>query len=405
MLVRANSCRVVDQLMQASRSIISAVQVIPTLAPDARPGEARQWQLSIGLTLDHFGTYWGDALVQDVNWSAVALQQFLTSLLVGRPFIDPLSLIADIESWLDEPQHPHPPLPPAVGYGLSLAIMRAEAQRQNRALAATLNDAYQLSPAVGIDDSPTRLLAEVHDFAATAALFDEMIADQPAALGYRYTGGQLLEAMGERGAILQRFGHELQQRVTTLGVEGYRPDFYFALRGGYGQLAAAAHGEVKSGPVLGYLWGLEQATQPFSVLVEDPVVLDTLNEQIAFLTQLRRFIEMRKMGLQLVSRAYTDSLEGTTSLAKARAAHFIWLDGMQLGSLSRLMAAVRICREAGVGVIVGGDVSESVAAATAACHLALACRPDYLLVRPGQGTGIGYALMNRELSIARASLS
>ncbi len=385
------------QSSRPSRPSISAVHVVPIPAPRGRLGEARLWQLSLGLRLDQVGTFWGDALIPDANWSAVALQAHLASLLVGRPFDNPLSLIADIETWLDAPQSP---LAPAIGYGLSLAAVAAEAHLQNRTMAAAMADIYQLPLSEASGEGVVPLLAEAHDFAATAALFDEMIADQPAAIGYRFSGGQLLEAMGQHGEILQRFVRELQERITVLGGGGYAPHLYVALAGGFGELAAAAHGEVKSGPVLGNLWGLEQAARPLPVLVEDPVVLEPVEAQATFLAQLRNFAQIRKMGLQFVGRAHAGSLDGITALTRAKGVHLIWLDGMQLGSLSRLVAAVRLCRDAGVGVVLGGHVGESVAAATAACQIALACRPDYLLVRPGQGTGIGLALMRRELLLA-----
>jgi methylaspartate ammonia-lyase len=209
--------------------------------------------------------------------------------------------------------------------------------------------------------------------------------------------------MGQRGEILQRFVRELQERISVLGSGSYVPYLYLALAGGYGEMAAVTHGELKSGPVLGNLWGLEQAAKPFPVLVEDPVALEAVDAQAIFLAQLRKFVEIRKMSLQLVSRAHAGTVAGITALTKAKAAHLIWLDGMQLGSLSRLVAAVQLCRDAGVGIVLGGRVNESAAAATTACQIALACRPDYLLVRPGQGTGIGFALMRRELLLAASN--
>jgi methylaspartate ammonia-lyase len=102
-----------------------------------------------------------------------------------------------------------------------------------------------------------------------------------------------------------------------------------------------------------------------------------------------------------VSRASANSVENIATLARANAADFIWLDGLQLGSVSRLVEAVGICRAAGVGVILGGRPGESVTAAQAACQVALACSPDFLLARPGQGTGVGYALVNQELGRAK----
>jgi methylaspartate ammonia-lyase len=119
------------------------------------------------------------------------------------------------------------------------------------------------------------------------------------------------------------------------------------------------------------------------------------------LAQLRSYIRLRKMALKLVSRAHANSVENIAALARARAADFIWLDGPQLGSVSRLIEAVGICRAAGVGIILAGRPGESVTAAQAACQIALACTPDFLLALPGQGTGMGYALVNQELGRAK----
>lgn len=393
-----------------TRPFITAVHVLSVPAPLGRPGQARERQLSIGLATNQSTISWGNALIGLMAADTVsneAIQERFAAVLVGQSLSDPLALIATIEDLLDDPDRP---LPSAIGYGTTLALMAAEARLQGRTMAETIAATYHL----GLSEEPLPIAAEVHDYAATAPIIDEMIADQPAALGYRFTGGQLREAMGQRGEILQRFLRELQQRVVAfsgaanssavLGGEAYQPALYFALRGGIGEIAAASTGSsaVKSGPVLGFLAGLEHAAQPFPLLIEDPVVLDTLETQVALLAQLRSFMQIRKMNVKLVGRAYATSLESIAFLVNAKAADYLWLDGAQLGSLSRLMAAVAICRHAGVGVILGGRVGESAAAAQAACHVALACRPDFLLAHPGQGTGVGFALVNQELARARA---
>jgi methylaspartate ammonia-lyase len=98
-------------------------------------------------------------------------------------------------------------------------------------------------------------------------------------------------------------------------------------------------------------------------------------------------------------------MKNVAVLVAAKVADFIWLDAPQFGSVSRLIEAIGICRAAGLGVILGGRPGESVSAAQASCHVAQACHPDFLLARPGQGTGLGYALVNRELALAKYSFA
>jgi methylaspartate ammonia-lyase len=181
------------------------------------------------------------------------------------------------------------------------------------------------------------------------------------------------------------------------------------LRGGLGQIAAGDQvGEravPKLGPVLGFLSGLEQAARPFTLFIEDALLFDTLAEQVAFMRQLGEFTSFRRMGIRLVGRRHATSLEGIGAMVEGKAAHLLWLDGRELGSLSRLLRGVAMCRAAGVGVVLGGHAQESVAAAEAAGHVALACRPDFLLSHPGQGTGIGFASLGQAFGRICASLT
>jgi methylaspartate ammonia-lyase len=172
--------------------------------------------------------------------------------------------------------------------------------------------------------------------------------------------------------------------------------FYFNVRGGYGTLR-----EDNLGQILGLLYGLEKAAEPFLVRLEDPIVLPQRSEQIEKMARLKSYLSSRRLKLQLVAHAGIRSAADAQAFIERKAVHMLYIDLPQLGSLGESVAAVLAAQREGVTVLLGGSADETQLAAHISTHLALALQPTLLLAKPGRlgeaGIATTYNEMNRVL--------
>lgn len=69
-----------------------------------------------------------------------------------------------------------------------------------------------------------------------------------------------------------------------------------------------------------------------------------------------------------------------------------------LRSITNSISAVLECRRHGMGACLGGSANETDQSARIAAHLALACRPDVLLARPGLGGDEALMIVGNEMA-------
>ena len=413
------------------RHTITAVLTIPGLTGTAIPGQ----MLSVGLMVDNEHLFWGEC-VGTADFQAepatATVRQVVQPRLQGQP-ITSFKEIATLLTGLTEkvtltkttitptpppPPGPSrrsllrgqwtadPPAPPqpitesyeverpvasAIGYGLSQALLVAVAWTQNKSVIQVLGDEY------GLDQPQTAvpLHAEINP---NIPLSIPTITNSPiASIGYSISGTNPIVELGQDGEVLQRFARQLKEELIKTA-DPQSLAFYFNVRGGYGVLR-----EDKLGQILGMLYGLEKAAEPFLVRVEDPFILDDRDEQIKKMANLKSYLRTRRMKLQLVAHAGIQSAADAQAFVERKAAHMLVIDLPQMGSLAESITAVLAAQQQGIGVLLGGSPDETQLAAQSSLHLALALQPTLLLAKPGRlgdtGIATAYNEMNRLLTI------
>ena len=91
------------------------------------------------------------------------------------------------------------------------------------------------------------------------------------------------------------------------------------------------------------------------------------------------------------------------AFAAAGACDLIQLKTPDMGAPTVVVEAALACRDAGLGVFVGGSCTETDGSARVAAHLGLALAADQVLARPGMGVDEGVAIVRNEM--ARALLA
>jgi methylaspartate ammonia-lyase len=403
--------------------------------------------VSVGLVLDSGQVAWGDCVASSeggqngrdpvfrASDGLAAIQRFVAPALEGRPLgsfrelaaaVGGLAQMVEVTRPVARPEPDHSegvsrralvtlparllqaargeeevpterltveqPLHSAVYYGVSQALLRAVALARGVTMARVLAEEWGLPlPAAPIP---------IHAQSSHERYYDaeKMIARRVASLPHAAVD-DVREQVGDQGTELVRFCRWLRSRIEELGGDDYWPTIHLDVRGALGFIAGGS-----SGRVLGHLYALELAVQPYPLRVENPVLMDGRHAQIEAMKTLREYIQFRKMKVQLVASEWANTLDDVRAFVKAGAADMMHLKAPELGGVHNAVEAVLACRAGQVGVLLGGSAAETDLSARVAVHVALAARPHLVLARPGLGVDEAVSFTQNEMARALAAM-
>jgi methylaspartate ammonia-lyase len=410
----------------AGTHTITALLTVPGFTSATTPGQI----LSVGLVLDNEHLFWGECVGTadfQAEPAAETVQQVVRPRLQGQPITTFKDMAAQLNGltekvrltkttvaptlpqppgpsrrsllrgqWAADPPPPPPPtiesyeverpVATAIIYGLSQALLAAVAWAQNKSVIQVLCEEHGLAQ----PQTAVPLHAEINP---NIPLSIQTITSSPiASIGYSISGTNPIVELGKDGEVLQRFARQLKEELIKTA-DPQSLAFYFNVRGGYWALR-----EDKMGQILGMLYGLEKAAEPFLVRVEDPFILDDRDEQIKKMATLKSYVGSKRMKLQLVARAGIRSTADARAFVERKAAHMLVIDLPQVGSLAESITAVLAAQQHEVGVLLGGSPDETQLAAQNALHLAIALQPTLLLAKPGRLGDAGIAAAYNEMT-------
>jgi methylaspartate ammonia-lyase len=208
------------------------------------------------------------------------------------------------------------------------------------------------------------------------------------------------EQLGKDAVPLIRYVKWLKKRIRQLGAKGYQPAIHLDLHGGLGAIY-----QNNLGKILGTISALEKAAQPYPLRIESPLVLDSREEQIQYLKTLREYLRFRKMNTQLVADEWADTLDDIKAHLDQNAVDMIHIKMPDLGGIQNAIEAVLVCKENGVGTLLGGSCAETDLSARMSAQVALAVQPDLILAKPGMGVDEGIAIIANQMSRVLAQIS
>ncbi len=289
---------------------------------------------------------------------------------------------------LEEQEEVERPIHPALRHGLNQALLSAVSMVQDVAVVEVIAKEFELPlPSMAVPlQMPIKRGQSLR------------IPDQVIALAYTVSGIDPLDSLGPNSERIQRFIRRLRDRIIDAD-QHCRISIHLDAKGGLGKLYGHDLGKV-----LGALNGLEQAAAPCLIRVQDPLIMDDLDAQIEALGQLRDYLRMRRMSLQLVAGAKINSLAAVRAFVQTKSAHMLRLVMPQIGAVQELVLAVQACQLGGVGVLMEGIPSATTG------QVALATQPDVLTYpadRPGDASvAVLYNEMARTLSwLARKDIN
>jgi methylaspartate ammonia-lyase len=274
----------------------------------------------------------------------------------------------------------------AVRYGVSQALLGAVALARGLTMAQVIAEEWDLP----LPDAPVPIHAQCG--ADRYAGADKTIVRRVASLPHALVD-DIPHQLGADGTELTRYARWLKGRIQQLGSREYRPTVHLDVHGALGQIY-----ENDLGRVLGQLYALELAVQPYPLRVESPVIMESREAQIEAMRTLREYVRFRGMNVQIVADEWANTLEDIRAFVDAQAADVIQIKMPDLGGVHNAVAAVLACQAGGVGAFLGGSCAETDLSARVAVHVALATRPDMIMARPGMGVDEAVMLVQNEMA-------
>jgi methylaspartate ammonia-lyase len=152
-------------------------------------------------------------------------------------------------------------------------------------------------------------------------------------------------------------------------------------------------------PLADYLGRLRDATRPYGLLVESPVIATTQDAQIGKFKELKELLKRKGIAVGLIADEWCNTLEDIRRFADVAASDFVQIKTPDLGGINNTIEAVLYCRSKSMGSSLGGTANETDQSSRITTHIALACAPDFMLSKPG--LGVDEALMIQTNEMAR----
>lgn len=279
------------------------------------------------------------------------------------------------------------PLHTAIRYGVSQALLDATAKATGRLPTTVICEEYGLP--TPIEALP--LFGQSGDDRYEAV--DKMVLKQVDALPHALINN-IPEKLGRQGEILDAYVGWLSDRVIALRQsEDYQPAIHIDV---YGTIGLLFGNDPES--IADYLVQLERQASPFALYIEGPADAGSKSAQIDLLKAICAALEERDSSVRVVADEWCNTYEDVVEFVDAKCCHMVQIKTPDLGSIHNTIEAVLYAKKAGVGAYQGGTCNETDVSARACVNIALATRPERVLVKPGMGFDEGMTIVANEMS-------
>ena len=363
--------------------------VTPGFDQVIQPGEV----LSVMLLLEDGQVAFGDCL--DVIFTGAAgrdplfkagahrgtVEGPIRDLLIDRDCDEFRPLAGEIEAF----RRDGAPLHTALRFGISQALLHAAALARRRTAVEIIAAEYDCRiatepvPLLGMCPTPHKFMVE------------KMIMKRVDILPHG-SFANVATDLGPDGHKLIDYAAWLSQLITKQAGDGYWPAIHLDVYGTIGELFDGKRDQVAE-----FIGRLADAAAPYELYLETPMIAHSRDGQIQAFKDLRAALDRGGHDVRLVADEWCNTLEDIQAFADAKAADFLQVKAPDLGGLGNSIEALLYCRRQGAGVYMGGTANETDQSAKLSAHVALACRADFLMNKPGQGVDEGVSILTNEM--------
>ena len=283
------------------------------------------------------------------------------------------------------------PMHMALRYGITQALLHAAALSTHETMAEVVAREYGAT----ISETPIPILASGHR--DDPLQLDRTILKRPELLPH--ASFTTVEHVGRSGEKLRAFADVVATRLRQIGGDDYRPRIHLDVYGTLGEVF-----DNDTDKIAAYLATLVQTVQPYGFLIESPIIARTQREQIELFRKLRETLRRNGTDIGVIADEWCNTLEDVKLFTDEQAADFLQIKTPDLGGINNSIEAVLYCKRHKMGAALGGTANETDQSARICTHVALACRPDFMLSKPGLGVDEALMIQRNEMGRTLALL-
>jgi len=294
---------------------------------------------------------------------------------------------------MDRFSHEGKRLHTAIRYGVSQALLHATALSGRETMAEVIAREYGST----ISTEPIPILASCHK--DDAGQLDRVILKRVGLLPHG--SFQIVsEHIGLQGEKLAAFVRRVAARIREIGDPDYSPRIHVDLYGTLGELF-----EMKVDAIADYLGRLRKESGAYQLLVESPMIAKTQEEQVEKFAALKRRLEAQSTDVGIIADEWCNTLSDIKLFSQAVASDFVQIKTPDLGGIHNTIEAVLYCKANGMGACLGGTANETDHSTRISTHMGLACKPDFMLSKPGLGADEALMIQTNEMARTLAILA
>ncbi len=276
----------------------------------------------------------------------------------------------------------------AIRYGLTQAFLSLVANHQKLTRAEIIRKEYKIKDKIY---KPVPIFSQSGDERYTNV--DKMILKGSDVLPHALIN-HVKTKLGEKGELLAEYVAWLRDRILSHRVDSkYLPVFHIDV---YGTIGIAFHNDFEK--IGKYLLELEQIAKPFSIRIEGPVDTGDREGTLQALKILTKMMDDAGSKLEIVADEWCNTLEDIRDFADQKAGHMLQIKTPDLGGVNNVVEAILYCNKMKIGSYCGGTCNETNISAETTTNIAIACKADQCLAKPGMSVDDGFMIVKNEMN-------
>lgn len=311
------------------------------------------------------------------------IDEHVRPLLVGVG----LTSFKDLAEAIDGLRVNGQPLPTAIRYGATQALLDAVARSRKITMAEVVRDEYDTKSELAV----VPMFVQCGDERYVAV--EKMILKEVEVLPHGLINN-VATKVGERGEILLDYVRWVRDRIVALRIRSdYAPVLHFDC---YGTIGEAFGGDIEA--IATYLSTLQHAAAPFHLQIEHPLDAGNRDAQITMMAALRRELKQRNLEVEIIADEWCNTFEDIEAFVAGEAADVIHVKLPDLGGINNAIEALLFVRAHGLKAYCGGSCTETDRSAQISAHVAMACGASQVLAKPGMGVDEGLLIVGNEMA-------
>lgn len=276
----------------------------------------------------------------------------------------------------------------AIRYGLSQALLATVANVKKLTMAEVVRQEYHISEG---KYQAVPIFGQTGDERYTNV--DKMILKEADVLPHALINN-VEKKLGKNGELLLEYVKWLKNRIETFrNRNDYQPVFHIDV---YGTIGIAFNYDYDK--IIEYLQLLETAAKPFILRIEGPIDTGDREGTLQGLKLITARLDAIGSKLEIVADEWCNTLEDIQEFADEKAGHMLQIKTPDLGGVNNVIEAIIYCNEKHIGSYCGGTCNETDLSAKATTNIAIACRANQCLAKPGMSFDDGYMIVRNEMN-------